>query len=141
MRYSVRNVLLYSFKISHEDREGLWILNTYSFWLLTWNLFLHSKGYLKITAAVQAPGDKLPVCSATIFFVTDCSFYKYEIPVSKWSKSQKQRQLQSRERARGEGGGGCPPLILDQTEGQLYLNMVNGSASWFSDMPCDNYKL
>ena len=83
MRYSVRNVLLYSFKISHEDREGLWILNTYSFWLLTWNLFLHSKGYLKITAAVQAPGDKLPVCSATIFFVTDCSFYKYEIPVSK----------------------------------------------------------
>ena len=138
MRYSVRNVLLYSFKISHEDREGLWILNTYSFWLLTWNLFLHSKGYLKITAAVQAPGDKLPVCSATIFFVTDCSFYKYEIPVSKWSKSQKQRQLQSRERARG---GGCPPLILDQTEGQLYLNMVNGSASWFPDMPCDNYKL
>ena len=83
MRYSVRNVLLYSFKISHEDREGLWILNTYSFWLLTWNLFLHSKGYLKISAAVQAPGDKLPVCSATIFFVTDCSFYKYEIPVSK----------------------------------------------------------
>ena len=103
MRYSVRNVLLYSFKISHEDREGLWILNTYSFWLLTWNLFLHSKGYLKITAAVQAPGDKLPVCSATIFFFTDCSFYKYQIPVSKWSKSQKQRQLQSRERARGGG--------------------------------------
>ena len=24
---------------------------------------------------------------------------------------------------------------------QLYLNTVNGSASWFSDMPCDNYKL
>ena len=41
----------------------------------------------------------------------------------------------------GGGGGGCPPLILDQTEGQLYLNMVNGSASSFSDMPCDNYKL
>ena len=41
----------------------------------------------------------------------------------------------------GGGGGGCPPLILDQTEGQLYLNMVNGSASWFPDMPCDNYKL
>ena len=24
---------------------------------------------------------------------------------------------------------------------QLYLNRVNGSASWFSDMPCDNYNL
>ena len=24
---------------------------------------------------------------------------------------------------------------------QLYLNTVNGSASWFSDMSCDNYKL
>ena len=24
---------------------------------------------------------------------------------------------------------------------QLYLNTVNGSASWFSDMPCDNYNL
>ena len=83
MRYSVRNILLFSFKISCEDREGLWILNAYFFWLLTWNLFLHSKGYLKITAAVQAPGDKLPVCSATytIFFVTDCSFYKYQIAV------------------------------------------------------------
>ena len=24
---------------------------------------------------------------------------------------------------------------------QLYLNTVNGSASWFLDMPCDNYNL
>ena len=24
---------------------------------------------------------------------------------------------------------------------QIYLNTVNGSASWFSDMPCKNYEL
>ena len=40
-----------------------------------------------------------------------------------------------------------PPLLLllHQTQSksinQLYLNTVNGSASWFSDMPCDNYNL
>ena len=28
-----------------------------------------------------------------------------------------------------------------QSINQLYLNTVNGSASWFSDMPCDNYNL
>ena len=38
-----------------------------------------------------------------------------------------------------------PPPILGQTIdwwiqfNQLYLNTVNGSASWFSDMPCNNY--
>ena len=30
---------------------------------------------------------------------------------------------------------------INQSINQLYLNTVNGSASWFSDMPCDNYKL
>ena len=29
----------------------------------------------------------------------------------------------------------------NQSINQLYLNTVNGSASWFSDMPCDNYNL
>ena len=30
---------------------------------------------------------------------------------------------------------------VNQSINQLYLNTVNGSASWFSDMPCDNYNL
>ena len=30
---------------------------------------------------------------------------------------------------------------ISQSVNQRYLNMVNGSATWFSDMPCDNYKL
>ena len=30
---------------------------------------------------------------------------------------------------------------VNQSINQLYLNTVNGSASWFSDMPCDNYSL
>ena len=30
---------------------------------------------------------------------------------------------------------------INQSINQLYLNTVNGSAIWFSDMPCDNYKL
>ena len=30
---------------------------------------------------------------------------------------------------------------INQSISQLYLNTVNGSASWFSDMPCDNYNL
>ena len=29
----------------------------------------------------------------------------------------------------------------NQSINQLHLNTVNGSARWFSDMPCDNYKL
>ena len=50
----------------------------------------------------------------------------------------------------GLGGGGelsnflAHGLInqsINQTINQLYLNTVNGSASWFSDMPCDNYNL
>ena len=28
-----------------------------------------------------------------------------------------------------------------QSINQLYLNTVNGSASWFPDMPCENYNL
>ena len=48
----------------------------------------------------------------------------------------------------------CVPMKMDtssvcprqgsrfyQSINQLYLNTVNGSASWFSDMPCDNYNL
>ena len=30
---------------------------------------------------------------------------------------------------------------INQSINQLYLNTVNGLASWFSDMPCDNYNL
>ena len=30
---------------------------------------------------------------------------------------------------------------INQSINQLYLNTVNFSASWFSDMPCDNYNL
>ena len=30
---------------------------------------------------------------------------------------------------------------INQSINQLYLNTVNGSASWFSGMPCDNYNL
>ena len=30
---------------------------------------------------------------------------------------------------------------INQSINQLYLNTVNGSASWFSDMPCKNYKV
>ena len=33
------------------------------------------------------------------------------------------------------------PNLFSIQFNQLYLNTVNGSASWFSDMPCDNYKL
>ena len=38
-----------------------------------------------------------------------------------------------------EGGGGVllKFVELNQSINQLYLNTVNGSASWFSDMPCD----
>ena len=32
-------------------------------------------------------------------------------------------------------------LRSNQSINQLYLNTVNGSASWFSDMPCDNYNV
>ena len=32
-------------------------------------------------------------------------------------------------------------IIFSTSINQLYLNTVNGSASWFSDMPCDNYNL
>ena len=48
----------------------------------------------------------------------------------------------------GVGGGGGGGRSVDfvavskcQSINQLYLNTVNGSASWFSDMPCDNYNL
>ena len=37
------------------------------------------------------------------------------------------------------GGGGRRGLSINQSINQLYLNTVNGSTSWFSDMPCDNY--
>ena len=52
--------------------------------------------------------------------------------------------------ARGGGWGGVmkdnqilkvQPNLFSIQFNQLYLNKVNGSASWFSDMPCDNYKL
>ena len=41
------------------------------------------------------------------------------------------------------GGGGeiGRNQSINQSINQLYLNTVNGSASWFSDMPCDNYNL
>ena len=48
---------------------------------------------------------------------------------------------------RGVGGGGGGRRVgfvavsKCQSINQLYLNTVNGSASWFSDMPCDNYNL
>ena len=29
----------------------------------------------------------------------------------------------------------------NDTINQLYLNTVNGSVNWFSDIPCDNYNL
>ena len=32
----------------------------------------------------------------------------------------------------------CPYNSINQSINQLHLNTVNGSASWFSDMPCDN---
>ena len=32
-------------------------------------------------------------------------------------------------------------LLTGGSINQLYLNTVNGSAIWFSDRPCDNYKL
>ena len=32
-------------------------------------------------------------------------------------------------------------VSINQSINQLYLNTVNCSASWFSDMPCDNYNL
>ena len=59
-----------------------------------------------------------------------------------WSKSKHTLTL-------GEGGGyfrtvfGGDVLLgpWNQSINQLYLNTVNGSASWFSDMPCDNYNL
>ena len=46
----------------------------------------------------------------------------------------------------GGGRGVDQALVLSctnpcQSINQLYLNTVNGSASWFSDMPCDNYNL
>ena len=50
--------------------------------------------------------------------------------------------------ALGRGGGikdnqilKVQPNLFSIQFNQLYLNTVNGSASWFSDMPCDNYKL
>ena len=33
------------------------------------------------------------------------------------------------------------PLGISKSINQLYLNTVNGSAGWFSDMPCNNYNL
>ena len=30
---------------------------------------------------------------------------------------------------------------INQSINQLFLNTVNGSPSWFSDMPCNNYNL
>ena len=61
-------------------------------------------------------------------------------------------KIASRRQSAGGGGGGgewgkkrrVPSLCslsLNQSINQLYLNTVNGSASWFSDMPCDNYNL
>ena len=32
-------------------------------------------------------------------------------------------------------------LTCDVQFNQLYLNTVNGLEGWFSDMPCNNYKL
>ena len=40
-----------------------------------------------------------------------------------------------------EGRGWIETGSLFQSINQLHLNTVNGSASWFLDMPCDNYKL
>ena len=40
------------------------------------------------------------------------------------------------------GGGGINKVYYGlKSINQLYLNTVNGSASWFSDMPCGNYNL
>ena len=39
------------------------------------------------------------------------------------------------------GGWEGRGLSINQSINQLYLNTVNGSVSWFSDMPCDNYNL
>ena len=66
-------------------------------------------------------------------------------------------KIASRRQSGGGGGGGVgeeeesslallafAQLInqsINQSINQLYLNTVNGSASWFSDMPCDNYNL
>ena len=40
-----------------------------------------------------------------------------------------------------KGRGWIETGSLFQSINQLHLNTVNGSASWFLDMPCDNYKL
>ena len=46
------------------------------------------------------------------------------------------------EGGRGGGEGGDEVYqSINQSINQLYLNTVNGSASWFSDIPCDNYNL
>ena len=42
---------------------------------------------------------------------------------------------------RGGWGAGGRGLSINQSINQLYLNTVNGSTNWFSDMPCDNYNL
>ena len=61
-------------------------------------------------------------------------------------------KIASRRQSGGRGGGvgeeeeSSLALLafaqsINQSINQLYLNTVNGSASWFSDMPCDNYNL
>ena len=42
---------------------------------------------------------------------------------------------------RTPGGGGTLGISGWGSINQLYLNTVNGSASWFSDMPCNNCNL
>ena len=39
------------------------------------------------------------------------------------------------------GGWEGRGLAINQSINQLYLNTVNGSESWFSDMQFDNYNL
>ena len=59
----------------------------------------------------------------------NCSFYScsrgYVVPLF----YSKKRELITRDNP------------FNQSINQIYLNTVNGSASWFSDMPCDNYNL
>jgi len=43
--------------------------------------------------------------------------------------------------AREEQKGEKRCMTINQSINQLYLYTVNGSASWFSNMPCDNYNL
>ena len=65
-----------------------------------------------------------------------CNFLLYEVPQYQYDRLQKVLNAAAR----------VTCLILKfahitQSINQLYLNTVNGSASWSSDMPCDNYNL